>query len=402
MPSIIFRPAHRRAGLGLAAASLALPLSAFAADAGNAFNPKISLILNGTYAHYSDDSPAVMPGFLLGGESFRPAGLSLGETELAIESNVDDLFHGWATVSLHEDDTVGVEEAYLNTLSLPDGFALKFGRFFSDIGYQNHQHAHAWEFVDAPLVYRAFLGGQMGDDGAQLRWIAPLPVFLDVGVELFRGAAFPGGGEQRKGIPAKTVFAHLGDDLGPSWSYRLGVSYLATSSNDRRTGENVDTSFTGRSRMAGLDFIAKWAPQGNPTIHNAVLQAEFFRRTEHGDVVFDPDGSADASNYDGRQWGFYVQGIYQFMPQWRAGVRYDRLNADNTLDNPAPGTTLALLADNSRDPQRWSAMVDWSHGEFSRVRLQFNRDESRPNRVADNQVFLQYIFSLGSHPAHSF
>jgi hypothetical protein len=386
----------------LAIASLATPLAGVAADAGNAFNPKISLILNGTYAHYSSDVPADMPGFLLGGEGFRPSGLSLGETELAIESNIDDLFHAWATVSLHEDDTVGVEEAYINTLQLPDGFTVKFGRFFSEIGYQNRQHAHAWEFVDAPLVYRAFLGGQLGDDGAQVRWIAPLPVFLDLGIELFRGAAFPGGGERRDGVPGKTVFAHLGDDLGASWSYRVGASYFATNSSDRRTGDPVETSFTGRSRMAGADLVFKWAPNGNPVQRNAVLQGEFYRRTEHGGVIFDPDASADASNYDGRQWGFYVQGVYQFVPQWRFGVRYDRVHASNALDNPVPDTSLALLADMGRDPQRESVMLDWSHSEFSRVRLQYNRDESRPNRVADNQVFLQYIFALGSHPAHSF
>ncbi|HZP12296.1 MAG TPA: TonB-dependent receptor [Nevskiaceae bacterium] len=397
-------PNHPIASRALAVASLAIPIAAFAdGGAATAFNPKISLILNGTFAHYSSDAPADMPGFLLGGESdFRPSGLSLGETELAVESNVDDLFHAWAAISIDEDDHVRVEEAYVNTLQLPEGFTLKLGRFFSDLGYQNHQHAHAWEFVDAPLVYRAFLGGQLGDDGAQVRWVAPLPVFLDAGIELFRGAAFPGGGDRRGGIPAKSVFVHLGDDLGPSWSYRIGASYFATNGENRRTGDPIETSFTGRTRMAGADVVFKWAPNGNPTQRNAVLQGEFYRRTEHGGVIFDPDGFADASAYDGRQWGFYVQGVYQFVPQWRAGVRYDRVHAHNTLDNPE-GDSLALLADDmGRDPQRWSAMVDWSHSEFSRVRLQYNRDESRPNRVADNQVFLQYIFAIGSHPAHSF
>ena len=66
------------------------------------------------------------------------------------------------------------------------------------------------------------------------------------------------------------------------------------------------------------------------------------------------------------------------------------------------GTSLALLADNSKDPQRYSLMGDFSNSEFSRVRLQFNRDESRPSGAADNQIFVQYIFSLGSHPAHQF
>jgi hypothetical protein len=387
----------------VAAAALMLPLGVLAQGTGaTAFNPKISLILDGSYARYTSDAPADMPGFLLGGESeFPSSGFSLGETEIVAEANVDDLFHAWVTLAI-ADDGIGVEEAYVNTLSLPEGLVLKLGRFFSDIGYQNRQHAHAWEFVDAPLVYRALLGGKIGDDGAQLRWIAPLPVFVDVGVELFRGAAFPGGGDRRDGVPGKTVFAHLGDDLGPSWSYRLGASYFATSSEDRRSGEDVETSFTGRSRIAGADLVAKWAPNGNAKQRHAVLQAEFFRRTERGELVFDPDGSADASAYDGRQWGFYVQGVYQFIPQWRVGARYDRVQADNDLDNPAAGTSLELLADDGDDPQRWSAMVDWSHSEFSRVRLQYNRDESRPDDEVDHQVFLQYIFSLGSHPAHSF
>ena len=61
------------------------PAPAAVAQSGNAFNPKISLILNGTYAHYSNNTPAVVPGYLLGDETgFTEAGMSLGESELAI------------------------------------------------------------------------------------------------------------------------------------------------------------------------------------------------------------------------------------------------------------------------------------------------------------------------------
>jgi len=45
-------------------------------------------------------------------------------------------------------------------------------------------------------------------------------------------------------------------------------------------------------------------------------------------------------------------------------------------------------------------MVEWLPSEFSRVRLQFNRDDSYEN--ADDQIFLQYTYSLGSHGAHQF
>jgi len=46
-------------------------------------------------------------------------------------------------------------------------------------------------------------------------------------------------------------------------------------------------------------------------------------------------------------------------------------------------------------------MVDWSATEFSRLRLQVAQDKSRAG-VTDNQLLVQYIFSLGAHGAHTF
>jgi len=377
-----------------------------AADAGNAFNPKISLILEGQYARYSSDAEADIPGFVLGPETeFAPEGFSIGESELVIEANIDNQFHGWTTVALENEGgetVVAVEEAYINTLALPQGLALKFGRFFSDVGYQNHQHAHAWEFADAPLVYRAFLGNQLGDDGLQLRWVAPTDVFIELGGEALRGDGFPAGDGGKDDIGAWTAFAHVGGDIGDSQSWRLGLWHFDGKAEDRRSGEDIETAFTGKSRISGLDLVYKWAPQGNPSLRNLVLQAELMRRSEDGTVVSDPDGAADSSAYDGDQLGWYAQAVYQFMPRWRVGLRYDRLRADNTLDNPVAGSSLETLARDGEDPQRVSAMVDFSNSEFSRLRLQYNRDESRGGDEADDQVLVQYIYSLGSHPAHQF
>ena len=49
----------------------------------------------------------------------------------------------------------------------------------------------------------------------------------------------------------------------------------------------------------------------------------------------------------------------------------------------------------------WSLMLDWAPSEFSRLRAQYNRDNSRPGG-ADDQWSLQYIMSLGAHGAHAF
>jgi hypothetical protein len=45
-------------------------------------------------------------------------------------------------------------------------------------------------------------------------------------------------------------------------------------------------------------------------------------------------------------------------------------------------------------------MVDWSNSEFSRLRLQYTRDEA--GLTDDDQFGLQYILSIGAHGAHTF
>ena len=395
-------------GAALALAGAAQPSAAATSQqTGNQYNPKISLILNTTFADYSNKSPADVPGFLLGDETgLIRSGISLGETELAAEANIDDQVHGWAVLSVAPEGGINVEEAFVNTLAAPYGFAFKLGRFFSDIGYMNHQHAHAWEFADAPLAYRTMLGNQLADDGLQARWVAPTDLLVELGAEAYRGDGFPAGGADRSGSKGATGFLHVGGDFGLSHAWRVGLSHLRADANDRATTDpalRTDTTFTGKSDLSLLDVIYKWAPNGNSNVNNFIGQFEYFFRREHGDLVYDPASlTPQASSYRGDQKGFYVQGVYQFMPRWRAGVRYDRLQTDNTLSNPFPGTTLATLADNSHPPHRYSGMVDFSNSEFSRVRLQYNRDQSRPGAAVDNQYFIQFIFSMGTHPAHQF
>lgn len=394
--------------LALAATVAAAQAPQATAKTAPGFNPRISLILQGTYADFSSAEHAEVGGVLLGSETeLRPAGFSLAETELVMEANVDDQYRGWATIALENEDgetVVELEEAYVNTLALPGGLGLKFGRFFSDIGYLNRVHSHAWEFVEQPLVYRALLANQLKDDGVQLRWVAPTDLFLELGAEALRGQGFPAGGGERDGVNSVTGFARIGGDLGVGGSWRLGVSHLRADADGRETGEHDSDElfiFTGDSDLSIVDLVFKWAQDGNPARRNVVFNAEYFHRDEEGDVAFDDGaGGGATSGYAGTQRGFYVQAIFQFVPRWRAGLRYDRLSSDNSV--PGNAGEFDGLADNSYDPQRTSAMVDFSNSEFSRIRLQYNRDETRPGSETDDQVFVQYIMSLGSHPAHQF
>jgi hypothetical protein len=382
---------------------------AAAATSASAFNPAISLILNGTYAHLSQDPARYrLQGFMPSGGEVGPGRRSfqLGESELGFAATIDPTFSGHLTFSLTGDDSVSVEEAVFERQGVFDGATLKGGRFLSSIGYLNSQHAHAWDFVDAPLAYQAFFGGPLKTDGLHLHWLAPTERFVELGAEVGSGATFPGNDTGRNGIGSAALFAHLGDDIGESASWRAGLSYLRQRAQDRRhedldaNGDDHGASFSGHSKTWVVDAIYKWAPGGNATRENLKLQGEYFRRTEDGTLA----QAAAIGGYSSRQSGWYAQAVYQFMPQWRVGARYDRLDAGSLgiglIDN---GTLSAadLPVLQRATPTRSTLMVDYSLSEFSRFRLQLASDRSRGD-ATDRQLFLQYIMSLGAHGAHSF
>jgi hypothetical protein len=366
---------------------------ASAPSSSNAFNPDISLVLGGTFTRTSQDPANYrIQGFLPSGGEVGPGkrSFNLGESELTLAANIDPMFSGQLTFSLAPENTVSVEESFVQTRALSNGLNLRVGRFLSSIGYLNSQHAHAWDFVDAPLAYQAFFGGQYKPDGVQAKWLAPTDMFLELGAEAGSGAAFPGSERSKNGFGAGTVFVHAGDDIGDSGSWRAGLSYLRTGSENRDSGEVPSVSFSGRSTMWVADAIYKWAPNGNPTHQNFKLQGEYLHRKEAGSLDVAGFGS---SELDTTQSGWYLQGVYQFEPGWRGGVRYDRLDS-GTVRSP-------VFAVMPFTPKRSSVMFDYSPSEFSRLRLQLAHDQSSQG-AADNQIFLQYIMSLGTHAAHAF
>ena len=243
----------------------------------------------------------------------------------------------------------------------------------------------------------------------QLRWLAPTRTFLEFGAEAARGQFFPGSeaGGDRNGAGIAAAFAKIGGDVGDSHSWRAGINYLAARPVGR-DGEFHDaneveahTAFTGDSKAWIADFVWKWAPSGNPAQRNFKFQAEAFQREEEGDLLCE-DNSADGGAcagltdaYRSRQSGWYAQAVYQFMPRWRAGYRYDRLDSGTVDFGAIP------LENEAFKPTRHSVMLDYSPSEFSRFRMQLARDESMHD-VTDNQVILQYVHSLGAHGAHRF
>ena len=390
--------------------ALAGPGGAAVAAAGggaNSFNPSMSLILSGIYTRTTRDPVNyTITGFQLpvgSGAGPGTRGFSLSESELGFAASIDPWLRGAANIALHPDNSVSVEEAYVQTTSLGNGLSLKAGRFFSGVGYLNPQHAHTWDFADNPLAYQALLGTQYGDDGVQLSWLAPTEQYIELGAELGRGRSFPGNNNSRNGAGMSAFTAHTGGDIGASHNWRAGLSVLNAKATDQGLsvldsgGSLVANAFSGSTRVWIADAVWKWAPNGNATQTNFKLQGEYLRSRRSGTLTYDTANINSADAYRAVQSGWYVQAIYQFMPSWRVGVRTEQLDPGT----PDYGINTAALTGNGYKPRKNTLMLDYNPSEFSRVRLQLAQDRSREGR-ADNQLFIQYQMSLGAHGAHNY
>ena len=176
----------------------------------------------------------------------------------------------------------------------------------------------------------------------------------------------------------------------------------------------VDGEFSGDVTMYAIDARLTWAPTGNPREQELILQGEVMWRVEDG--MYSLPGEYYTPTFsDSTSMGFYVQGIYKLNRNFRVGARYARLSPPDIPACVLHGDHCEhdLVTPNLDDSVAYAVMADWTNSEFSRIRLQYNREEVHkfvhgpdPDAVLfveqDDQILLQYIMSLGAHAAHTF
>ena len=379
------------------------------ASGAGVFNPAVSVILNSQFSDYSQDKADYkISGFAIPGEGgLAREGFSLGETEITLSANVDQLLMGQTTLALHDDDgktEIEVEEAFIETLGLGNGLTVRAGRFFSPIGYLNEKHIHAWNFADAPLIYRGLFGNQLVTEGVKVSYLLPTDLYMEVGVTGGNGDKNPGNG-QHNGVGDWLVYGKTGADIGRNSSWQLGLAHWQASPKARSIGgghahageaSEESVAFKGDTDISNLNFVYKWAPNGNMRQNSLTLLTEYFYLKDDGELSIEDE----LAQYDGEQYGGFVEGIYQFSPQWRTGVRYDYLGSD------LKASDTELLDDAGLDysnfhPKRYGLMLEYLPSEFSRFRVQVNHDRASSSHD-DTQILFQYTVSLGAHGAHNF
>lgn len=393
------------------------------ARAVQSMNPEVSVIIDTIFYRYSHEEgfahiSAIMGGFGhshshdddSGHQHGLRQGFNLRHLELSFSAEVDPYFKGYANVAVTE-DSAEIHEAYIVTSSLPWGFQLKAGKFFSEFSRTNSQHSHEWDFVDAPLIYTLTLGDhRLLDKGVQASWLAPLATHLLFGIEALQG-------------DNENMFHYLGGDQLPEenaprlwvgwakWSPNLpgphglqfGAYFARGVHQEAHDGDSdgaEDHWLSGYSQFYGADMVYKYDSGRAYGQGDFTLQAEYFRR--HKDLTVeghDLNPAFIGQDRTATQDGYYVQGVYGFAPRWRAGLRWEQVGLTNR-DTFPDGSS-----DDYDSSWRATGMVDFSPSHFSRIRLQTAYGEyamSDGSKENDWQIWLQLQISLGSHGAHKF
>ena len=395
--------------------------------AGNAFNPQISVILDGGY--YRDDG--VGNGNALVNEAAQPSlgghgeagldhvhgggisnGFNLRETEIALTAAVDPYFDAAVYLALESGGEIEIEEAWFATRNLPAGLRLKAGKFLSDIGYLNNQHPHVWDFVDQNLAYQNLLGGHgLQDTGLQLTWLPELPIYAVIGAELLQGdqdrlTAFVGDdaerqmlglSDQKDGPRLYTLFAKVSPELGYDHALQLGASHIRSRQHQEiNEGPLFDTGLEGDGSLWGVDVVYKYDNASAYGYGDFSLQAEYLRSTKDL-LVRAGDPAAIGAARELTTDGMYVQGVYGLAPRWQLGLRYDTLGRTNEATGD--------IRERFEASDRWTSVLTWTPTEFSRLRLQYSRSDILTIdgvREGFDTVWLQWLLSMGTHGAHRF
>ncbi len=372
----------------LALAGLAwAPISAHAADAAPP-SVEFGATLNGLY---QSRAQALVD---------REKGLGLAHSDITANARLTPWLQGRFTGVAHSEENrvhTEVEEAYLEAPGLPGGLQIRAGRFLTQIGYLNERHPHQDDFVDRPLMHRAFLGGHYFDNGLRLNWVAPTPLYWRSGIEVLNGKRLPAAAASRS-LGAYTLSTRIGGDLGASQSWLFGLSTLrhrggASGEDPAHEGmadADADTlhrhgaRFFGR-RIDWVEAVWKWSPGGNLRGQQLRLSAEFARAS----------GLSDESTPTDRHMAGYLSAVYRFTSQWEAGLRLDSLRG-LVHDHALEAFTPARL-------QERSLSLAWMPSHASTLRLQWTGQRDRGGFAeAGSTLFLQYVVNIGAHGAHAF
>lgn len=337
------------------------------------WNPASGQTGNTTATGVSNElNPALSVNALFLGSWTDPAGendgLKAQEVEMSMTSIVDPYFKANISVGYEPDpegpeSEVALEEAYVQTTSLPSGFQVRGGRFLMPFGRHNQLHTHTYPFIMAPRGVAGTLGEEsVGDVAIEGSYTPIVPWFLNLIAYVGDGAAegvFDGASrEMAGGARVENLW-----DLSTSTTLEGAVSVW----NGPET-EDMRRTFYG----------------ADVRIKNADPRKTYGRKTEWtAEIIVDT-----APDRDDRV-GFYTLARTRVARRWWVGGGY---------------SLLSLVPDgtNTRtEEHEIRGQLALAQSEFSALRVDVSWLDPAGSEN-ELQVAAQLNFTIGSHPAHAY
>ncbi len=202
----------------------------------------------------------------------------LREVEISLNAPLDPFTRGKTHISFTE-NSLSVEEAYLQWLNLPLNMNLKMGLFNAEFGLLNRYHDHALPQFDRPRVLvNTFTSGSLGGFGLSGNFLLPRILFSDASnfdASIIRGGnnvSFTSEGDYNLIYTGQLInYYDITEDTYFEWV--LGGA----------TGYN-DAMEEHRSYLGNLGFVVKWIPIGREKYKTIDWKTEFLVNKRKGPV----------------------------------------------------------------------------------------------------------------------
>ena len=351
------------------------------------FNPAIGLVGETIFSQQSKGAPQNGTGYPGGFDVYQRS------VELNASASVDPFAKGWVVINGSADAATGetsldVEEAALQTTSLPGNLTLTAGQFFGEFGRLAYIHDHELPFVNRPMVLDQYIGGESKTAGAQASWLFPMEHYVNFTGGF--GTQFgdnPDAVGSYRSLGAVNYFGRLSTsfDLSDNWQLEGGVSGLFNPDSgnvDAQLQPNGVTSLTETKRqLVGGDLKLSYVP----------LRDNQFNSLTLGNEVLYSDNQYLASNNGGSAfnetvgaWGMYSYLTYKWSRSWSGGFLFEYVQNDENSAGQTYG---------------YSPYITWAISHWNQLRLQYTH--TQPNSATGNQpndaVYFQWTWIIGAH-----
>lgn len=336
-----------------------------AAAAANAFNPAISLAIDQVMS-YSRQNEA--------NYEFRSG-------EIGISSNIDPFAKGYAFINA-TGDGVEVEEAAVQTTSLPHNLQLQAGRFFASFNRLAKFHEHDLPTVTTPLALDEFLGGEAQADGVELSYLLPIDHYVGISAGAFNKLGADNTRVSNDEPRKFDEFTYIGR---VETSFNLSDEQTLDMSGSLAFTPSVAMEDGASRRLWNAEVTYRYTPLASASYEGILWSTEYLfnseDRPEGGFAADTPESMAPLQLRRVGASGMYSYAELKLTRRWVPGFMFERAEDINGSGNVV---------------YAYSPYLSCYLSEFNRLRLQYSHLEGE-NGKSDDRAYLQWTVFLGSH-----